>query len=114
VLRQLYASARAFVFASKVDTLGLVNLEALASGVPVLVPRDSAIAGFLQDGDNALFFNRDAGDLSRVLSDLLDDPARAARLSASGRQHTLDRWQTAQFDELWRTMVEGPATECAA
>jgi glycosyltransferase involved in cell wall biosynthesis len=114
VLRQLYASARAFVFASKVDTLGLVNLEALASGVPVLVPRDSAIAGFLQDGDNALFFNRDAGDLSNALSDLLDDPVRAARLSAGGRQHTLDRWQTAQFDELWRTMVEGSATECTA
>ena len=114
VLRQLYASARAFVFASTVDTLGLVNLEALASGVPVLVPRDSAIADFLQDGDNAVFFNRDASDLGNALSNLLDDPVRAARLSARGRQHTLDRWQTAQFDELWRTMVEGSATECAA
>jgi len=114
VLRQLYASARAFVFASKVDTLGLVNLEALASGVPVLVPRDSAIAGFLQDGDNALFFNPDAGELSAALSHLLDDPVCAARLSVGGRQHTLDRWQTAQFDALWRTMVEGSAAECAA
>jgi glycosyltransferase involved in cell wall biosynthesis len=113
VLRQLYASARAFVFASKVDTLGLVNLEALASGVPVLVPRDSAIAEFLQDGDNAIFFNRNSRELSEALSDLLDDPVRAARLAAGGRQHTLDRWQTAQFDELWRTMVEGSATECA-
>jgi len=114
VLRKLYASASAFVFASKVDTLGFVNLEALASGVPVLVPRDSAIAGFLQDGDNALFFDRNAGDLCKALSELLDDPVRAARLTAGGRQHTLDRWQTAQFDELWRTMVEGSAAECVA
>jgi glycosyltransferase involved in cell wall biosynthesis len=113
VLRQLYASARAFVFASQVDTLGLVNLEALASGVPVLVPSDSAIAEFLHNGDNAIFFDPDAGDLSDVLSGLLDDPVRAARLAAGGRRYTLDRWQTAQFDELWRTMVDGSATECA-
>jgi glycosyltransferase involved in cell wall biosynthesis len=113
VLRRLYASARAFVFASKVDTLGLVNLEALASGVPVLVPGDSAIAGFLHDGGNALFFDPSAGELSEALSDLLDDPVRAARLAAGGRRFTLDRWQTAQFDAQWRTMVDGSATECA-
>lgn len=113
-LRRLYASARAFVFASKVDTLGLVNLEALASGVPVLVPGNSAIAGLLHDGDNALFFDPDAGELSDALSDLLDDPARAARLAAGGRSYTLDRWQTTQFDEVWRTMVAGSATACAA
>jgi len=114
VLRQIYASARAFVFASTVDTLGLVNLEALASGVPVLVPRDSAIAGFLDDGGNALFFDPNAGELSDALSDLLDDPVRAARLAAGGRGYTVDRWQTAQFDELWRTLVAGAATRCAA
>ncbi|HEY5308286.1 MAG TPA: glycosyltransferase, partial [Casimicrobiaceae bacterium] len=113
-LRRLYASARAFVFASKVDTLGLVNLEALASGVPVLVPGNSAIAGVLHDGDNALFFDPDAGELSDALSELLDDPARAARLAAGGRSYTLDRWQSAQFDEVWRTMVVGSTTACAA
>jgi glycosyltransferase involved in cell wall biosynthesis len=114
VLRQLYASAHAFVFASKVDTLGLVNLEALASGVPVLVPGDSAIAGLLQDGGNALFYDPDAGQLRDALAGLLDDPARADRLAAGGRRYTLDRWQTAQFEELWRTMVEGSAATCAA
>src|SRR4051812_40037428 len=33
-LRSLYASASVFVFASVIDTLGLVNMEAMASGVP--------------------------------------------------------------------------------
>jgi glycosyltransferase involved in cell wall biosynthesis len=114
VLRQLYASAHAFVFASTVDTLGLVNLEALASGVPVLVPSNSAIAGLLDDGDNALFFDPDADALSDALSNLLDDPARAARVAAGGRSYTLDRWQTIQFDEVWHTMVDGSATARAA
>jgi glycosyltransferase involved in cell wall biosynthesis len=112
-LRRLYASAQAFVFASNVDTLGLVNLEALASGVPVLVPRNSAIADFLRDGDNAIFFKPNTGDLSDALSKLLDDPVRAASLAASGRRYTLDRWQTTEFEALWRTMVTGSTTECA-
>jgi len=34
-LAKIYASADVFVFPSRTDTLGLVNLEALASGVPV-------------------------------------------------------------------------------
>ena len=46
-LKRLYASARMFVFASRVDTLGLVNMEAMSSGVPVLVPSDACIAEFV-------------------------------------------------------------------
>jgi glycosyltransferase involved in cell wall biosynthesis len=108
VLREIYASARAFVFASKVDTLGLVNLEALASGVPALVPHGSAIAGVLRDGHDALFFDPDVTGLTQVLEMLLDDPLRAARLAQNGRRHTLSRWATAQFDQVWRTMVCAP------
>jgi glycosyltransferase involved in cell wall biosynthesis len=82
--------------------------------VPVLVPGNSAIAELLRDGDNALFFDPEAGKLSDALSDLLDDPVRAAKLAAGGRSFTLDRWQTTQFDEVWRAMVVRSATTCVA
>lgn len=114
VLRELYASARAFVFASTVDTLGLVNLEALASGVPVLVPSGSAIADSLCNGTNALFFQPDAAGLAQTLRGLLDDPAGAASLAENGRRHMLARWEVAQFDEVWRTMIRGPSSRAAA
>jgi glycosyltransferase involved in cell wall biosynthesis len=105
VLRNLYASACVFIFASRVDTLGLVNLEALASGVPILVPSDSAIAQSLHHGENALFFTPEVADLSRTIEVVLDDPACATRLSEGGRRHVLARWESADFERVWKTMV---------
>jgi glycosyltransferase involved in cell wall biosynthesis len=110
VLRKLYASADVFVFASQVDTLGLVNLEALSSGVPVLVPHGSAITESLRDGHNALFFSPRPGGLKDVLRSVLDDPAGAARLAGNGRQHMLDRWEDAQFDAVWQIMTGAPTS----
>jgi len=105
VLRNLYASARVFIFASRVDTLGLVNLEALASGVPILVPNDSAIAQSLDHGENAMFFEPNVEDLLRTIELVLDDPACAKRLSEGGRRHVLARWEDADFKHVWNAMV---------
>ena len=105
VLRELYASASAFVFASRVDSLGLVNLEALSSGLPVLVPRDSAITEFLRDGYDALFFDLGAGGLKEALASLLKDPKLAVALATNGRQRMLSRWEEVQFDAVWETMA---------
>ena len=105
VLRELYASASSFVFASQVDSLGLVNLEALASGIPVLVPRGSAITESLSDGHDALFFGAGPDGLKGALSSLLDDPQFAADLAVNGRRSMLSRWGDMQFDAVWKTMA---------
>jgi glycosyltransferase involved in cell wall biosynthesis len=105
ILRNLYASARVFIFASRVDTLGLVNLEALASGTPILVPSDSAIAQSLDHGESAMFFTPEAEDLASTIALVLDNPACATRLSEGGRRHVLARWEGADFERVWATMV---------
>ena len=105
VLRELYASASSFVFASRVDSLGLVNLEALASGVPVLVPHGSAITESLSDGHDAIFFPAGPDGLKTALGSLLDNPELAAELALHGRQSMLSRWEDVQFDAVWKTMA---------
>jgi glycosyltransferase involved in cell wall biosynthesis len=105
ILRNLYASARVFIFASRVDTLGLVNLEALASGVPILVPNDSAIAQSLDHGEDAMFFTPEVGDLARTIELVLDNPDHATRLSEGGLRHVLARWEDADFEHVWKAMV---------
>ena len=108
MLRKLYASARVFVFASRVDTLGLVNLEALSSGLPILVPADSAIAQALDHGETAMLFEPNPDDLARTIALVLDNPACASRLAEGGRRHTLALWQAADFERVWETMVRPP------
>jgi glycosyltransferase involved in cell wall biosynthesis len=104
-LGRIYASADVFVFASTLDTLGLVNLEAMASGLPILVPAESAIAGQLADGKTALFFQPEPTALADALAGILDAPALAARLGANGRQEAVRRWAAAGFAPIWRQMV---------
>jgi glycosyltransferase involved in cell wall biosynthesis len=55
-LPELYASADAFVFASLTETLGLVVLEAMASGLPVIATPAGGVADHLRDGENGLAF----------------------------------------------------------
>ena len=105
-LKKLYASARVFVFASRVDTLGLVNMEAMASGLPVLVPDDACIAEFVTHGLSAECYRFGAAGLADALSAVLDDPSRAARLAAGGRQAMIERWNEASFSRIWKSLTQ--------
>jgi glycosyltransferase involved in cell wall biosynthesis len=53
-LPSLYASADAFVFASETETLGLVVLEAMASGLPVVAVAAGGVQDHLRHGVNGL------------------------------------------------------------
>ncbi len=63
-LPQLYASADAFVFASETETLGLVVLEAMASGLPVVAVPAGGVGEHLRDGENGLAVA--SGDVSAM------------------------------------------------
>jgi glycosyltransferase involved in cell wall biosynthesis len=109
VLRSLYASARAFVFASAADTLGLVNLEAMASGLPLLVPRGAAIGGSLTDGEDALVYDPAPEPLAAALRSVLEDSERAAALSRNARRHALSSWGDGDFVRTWQALFHGAA-----
>jgi glycosyltransferase involved in cell wall biosynthesis len=105
-LKKLYASARMFVFASRVDTLGMVNMEAMSSGVPVLVPADACIAEFVTDGLSAECYEFGATGLSRAIARILDDPRRAQLLSANGRRAMIERWKEVPFSRIWNSFTQ--------
>ncbi|GAA2091665.1 glycosyltransferase [Brevibacterium salitolerans] len=95
-LAAAYASADLFVFPSTTETLGLVALESMASGVPVVGARAGGIPFAVRDGVGGLLFEpHDADDLARKAMRVLDDPQLAARLSAGGRAEAeASSWRT--------------------
>ncbi len=105
-LKKLYASARMFVFASRVDTLGLVNMEAMSSGVPVLVPSDACIAEFVTDGLSAECYEFGAAGLSKAIARILDDPCHAQLLSTNGRRAMVERWNEVPFSRIWKSFTQ--------
>jgi glycosyltransferase-like protein len=86
-LERHYRAADLFAFPSTKEGFGLVALEALAAGLPVVATELDVFLTFLADGENALL--TPAGDgaaLGHALARLARDPALCARLIAGGRR----------------------------
>ena len=83
-LSQAYASADIFVFPSRLETFGLVVLEAMASGLPVLASRVGGVADMVNEGVSGYTF--ESGDTAMLRAGL--------RKIASSRENI--RWMGAQ------------------
>ncbi|RBY76713.1 alpha-(1-2)-phosphatidylinositol mannosyltransferase [Geodermatophilus sp. TF02-6] len=67
------------------ESFGIVLIEAMAAGAPIVASDLDAFATVLEDGAAGVLVRRgDARELARALGDLLADPQRRARLSATG------------------------------
>jgi hypothetical protein len=118
-LGDCYAAADVFVFASRTETQGLVLLEALAQGRPVVSTAHLGTASILQAGCGARVAPEKPDAFAQAIADILDDPARAARLSAQARSYALG-WASShmawRLAELYRelTLQHAPAAVVAA
>jgi glycosyltransferase involved in cell wall biosynthesis len=97
------------------EPFGLVGIEALATGRPVIASLTGGITDWLEPGVTGLGVRPgDSVQLSRALGDLLDDPARQHAMGLAGRQMVaarysrqrhvealLDAYRTAR--DLWRS-----------
>jgi glycosyltransferase involved in cell wall biosynthesis/predicted metal-dependent phosphoesterase TrpH len=79
-LARIYASADAFLFASRTDTFGNVVLEAQASGLPVVAVGEGGPATLIEDGETGLLTVADAQALATAIHQIVDSPLLAERL----------------------------------
>ncbi|MFZ0217582.1 MAG: glycosyltransferase [Candidatus Dormiibacterota bacterium] len=86
-LRAYYANAAGCLFPSYSETFGLVALEALACGTPLVTSRAAGVASLLEDGVSGLLVQPPG--YGAAMRRLLDDEALGARLGAAGRQVAL-------------------------
>ena len=75
------------------EPFGLVGIEALAAGRPVVASATGGIADWLKDGVNGLLVEPgDAPALARALDELLADPERQSAMGAAGRDSVARRF----------------------
>ncbi len=85
-LPDLYANCDAFAFASVTETLGLVVLEAMASGLPVVAAPAGGVRDHLRDGQNGLTYPAGSAEaMAHVMVKLASDKVLAQRLSRGAR-----------------------------
>ncbi len=121
-LASAYASADAFLFPSSTETLGLVLLEAMAAGCPVVGANRGGIPDIVSDGVNGCLYEPDgvdggAGSLAAATQRLLGDPGEREQLRRNAREEA-ERWgwagATAQLRNYYKQVLQTTPSLSAA
>ena len=123
---QLLSHAAVFVCPSVYEPFGLINVEAMACGLPVVASAVGGIPEIVVDGETGTLVAFEAGgdaygspadparfaaDLAAAVNGLLADPARAAAMGRRGRVRVLERftWEAiaGQTAALYREVLAG-------
>jgi len=110
-LPRWFATGDIFVSpASGNESFGIVLLEAMAAGRPVVATDIPGYRSVIQPGENAEAFPPgDVASLARVLVRLIEDPARRAELARRGRARALEfAWPrvTDRIEAVYRATLE--------
>jgi len=108
------ASADVVVVPSRADAAPLVVLEAWRSGTPLVATVRGGPPEIVTDGvDGVLVDPQDTAALAGAVLGLLDDPERAARIGAAGRQRVEDfTWERVvdRYEDLYAGLDGRPAS----
>ena len=95
---RLMAACDLFVLASLWEGFGLVFLEAMAAGKPVVATRVSAIPEVVLDGETGLLVPpRNSDALAAAIVRLCEDPAERRRLGSNGYQRVRRHFTAARM-----------------
>jgi glycosyltransferase involved in cell wall biosynthesis len=115
-LASAYASGDAFLFPSSTETLGLVLLEAMAAGCPVVGANRGGIPDIITDGVNGCLYEPDGTDggsasLISATQRLLGNDVERQGLRKAARQEA-ERWgwagATEQLRSYYREVLAKP------
>ncbi|MES2580089.1 MAG: glycosyltransferase [Pseudomonadota bacterium] len=95
-LNGCYKAADVFVFASKSETQGLVILEAMAQGTPVVAIAELGTASILVEGQGALISIENESEFVQKVHGLLINPQRRKQLGEAAREYAQKKWTAAK------------------
>ena len=84
-MANVYAALDLVVAPSRWEGFGMMLVEAMAAGRPIVAARAGAIPEIVRDGTSGVLVEpRDPASLAAAIARLLDDPARCAAMAACG------------------------------
>lgn len=111
-IQDAYRSATILTHPSFVESFGLVLLEAMTAGVPVVAHNGTGIPCIIDDGVTGYVVDvRNVQQYTEALLSLLDDPALRQRMGSEGRRQAVTRFGQAQIaSQLFAVYAEVSGT----
>jgi len=91
-LVSLYTGAQAFLFAARHEAFGLVVLEAMACGTPVIGVEDGGYAESIVPGVTGFITPRSADAFGEAIVKLLENPKMRRDMGQCAREHMCAYW----------------------
>ena len=91
-LLTLYNEARMVIYPPIMEPLGLVPLEAMACGTPVIGVKEGGIRETIVDGKTGILIERDPAACAEAIKKLLFDPALGQKMGEAGRAYVVEKW----------------------
>src|SRR5579863_9756169 len=97
-LASAYASSDIFLMPSRTETLGLVVLEAMSSGLPVVAVRAGGIPDMIEDRVTGYLFDTEDEAIT-IVGELLNSKPKRCAVGRAAREHSsLTSWKAATID----------------
>ena len=108
--RTLLATALAVVYTPAREHFGIVPLEAMFAGTPVVAVNSGGPKETIVDGVTGFLCDDTPETFGRALVQLLQDPEQAAAMGRAGRDHVQATFGTQRLVREWKRLVEETVT----
>lgn len=108
---RLFQSASVFVLPSIYEDYGIVNLEALSCGTPVIATRVGGVPEIVKDGENGFLVKPgDSEELASAIDRLMGDPVLQRKMGEEGAKIVLEKFSWGKIierlEEIYSSVIK--------
>jgi glycosyltransferase involved in cell wall biosynthesis len=102
----LYNQAIALIFVPIMEPFGLVAIEAMACGTPVIGVNEAGIRESVVDGVTGTLVDRDAGQIAAAIIRFMNDSALRTAMGNQAVEYVRQRWTWEQAADRYECAVQ--------
>jgi glycosyltransferase involved in cell wall biosynthesis len=102
----LFQTAMCVVYTPDREHFGIVPLEAMYAGTPVLAVNSGGPTETVVDGRTGFLREATATAFGEALRTLMEDPHKATEMGRAGREHVQRTFGPERFQQEWKDLVE--------